>query len=188
MEFTSPIDKYIAVKLNLADYITTSRTLGSEYRICGRETREHIRRREKKLLALYFESWHKPYRSKLYGWHDDSPLYILQKDRLVAGLYLCFENEFNEGESWGQIHYPFMDPSYRGKGIYSVLFREAVKKAKAWDLEGVIINSDRHLLAEVYTRWGAVIWKTIPKKSDSSFFPLRIARRIHRMLIGFHNC
>ncbi|MFQ5906494.1 MAG: GNAT family N-acetyltransferase [bacterium] len=164
MEFTSPIEEYVVLKLNLDDYKSTDRTLEEEYTICGSEVREKIRKYEKKLLSRYFENWNGPYEGTLRGWRRDSPIYVLHNGRLVAGVYLCSENEFDEGERWGQLHYAFMDPSYKGKGIYSVLFREAVRKARAWNLEGLILNSDRHLLPDVYLRWGAVAWKNIPKK------------------------
>jgi len=182
MEFTSPIDEYIVLKLNLADYKPTSRALGEEYRIYGAEVRPRIRKDERRLLARYFENWSGPYKGTLKGWHRDSPMYVLHGDRLVAGVYLCSQNEFDEGERWGQLHYAFIHPAHKGKGIYSVLFREAVGKAKSWNLQGLILNSDRHLLPDVYLRWGAVHWKKFPKKPK----PKRgsLLRRVFRHIFG----
>ncbi len=164
-EFTSPIDNYVVLKMNLADYKPTSRELPGDYEIRGSEIREKVRRQEAKLLSQNFEHWMGPYEGKLKGWRSDSPIYVLYRGSLVAGVYLCSENEFEEGTRWGQLHYAFVHPAHRGKGIYSVLFRAAVRKAREWNLEGLILNSDRHLLPQVYLRWGAVPWKEIAKKA-----------------------
>jgi len=180
MEFTSPIDEYIVLKLSLSDYKPSTRLLDSRYRICGFETRDQLRKQERKLLARYFENWSGPYEGTLKGWRKDSPIYVLHDNTLVAGVYLCSENEFDEGESWGQVHYAFIHPSHKGQGVYSVLFKEVVEKAKTWNLEGLILNSDRHLLPDVYLRWGATPWKRIEKKPKPRRFslPRRIIRRI----------
>lgn len=180
MEFTSPIDEYIVLKLSLSDYRPTTRLLDDQYRICGFETRDHVRKQERRLLTRFFENWSGPYEGTLKGWRKDSPTYVLHNNRLVAGVYLCSENEFNEGESWGQVHYAFIHPSHKGKGVYSVLFREVVEKAKTWNLKGLILNSDRYLLPDVYLRWGATPWKKIKKKPRPRGYPLpkRIIRRI----------
>jgi GNAT superfamily N-acetyltransferase len=166
-EFTSPIDEYVVLKMNLADYRPTTRELPIDYEIRGSEVREKVRRQEVKLLSRNFEHWMGPYEGKLKGWRSDTPIYVLYKGNLVAGVYLCSENEFDEGTGWGQLHYAFMHPGHRGKGIYSVLFAEAIKKARKWNLEGLILNSDRHLLPQVYLRWGAVPWKEIQKSAGA---------------------
>lgn len=166
-EFTSLIDQYVVLKMALADYKPTTRKLPQDYEIHSFEIRERVRKQEATLLAENFEHWSGPYEGRLKGWRDDSPIYVLHRGRLVAGVYLCSENEFNEGEKWGQLHYAFMHRAYRGKGIYSVLFQKAVEKARGWNLEGLILNSDRHLLPEVYLRWGAQPWRTVPKAMQS---------------------
>lgn len=180
--FTSLIDEYIVLKLRLSDYNPTKRVLGDEFTICGPEVRASIRRQERKLLESVFEHWSGPYEGSLKGWREDSPIYVLHKGKLVAGVYLCDENEFDEGEKWGQLHYAFMHSGYRGKGVYSVLFQKAVEKAVEWNLEGLILNSDRHMLHEVYLRWGAIHWKTILKKPQHRRQPFlaRVVRRILR--------
>jgi GNAT superfamily N-acetyltransferase len=165
MEFTSVENEYVVLKLSLSDYQPTKHELDDEYVICGSEIRNKIRRPERKFLKQNFENWTSPYYGKMKGWQNDSAIYVLHNGRLVAGVYLCSENEFDHGERWGQLHYAFMDPAYKGKGIYSVLFQRAVEKAKSWNLEGLILNSDRYLLPDVYIRWGAVPWKTIPKNA-----------------------
>lgn len=166
MEFTSEIDEYVVLKLYLDSYKRSLRELESGYRIAGYESREIIRKKEKQLLKMYFKNWKAPYNGALAGWRIDSPCYILKKEELVAGIYLCDKNEFNEGNGkWGQLHYVFVDPNYRGKGIHSILFREAIDIARKWDLQGLILNSDRYNLPEVYIRWGAVPWKKIEKNT-----------------------
>ena len=67
-----------------------------------------------------------------------------------------------------------VDPDYRGKGLYRLLFREAVRKAREWNLEGLYVNSDRHLLPEMYERWGAEPYRRI-QKSPHGKSPLRAA-------------
>jgi GNAT superfamily N-acetyltransferase len=181
-KFTSLIDEYVVLKLLLEDYRPTSRTLPEGYEIRGSEIRPDIREQEKALLAANFEHWSGPYEGKLKGWRNDSPLYVLYGDKLVAGLYLCSENEFEEGERWGQIHYAYMEYVHRGKGIYSVLFASAVEKARRWNLEGLILNSDRHLLPEVYLKWGAQPWKRLTKVQ--SYRRLSLARRLARYIFS----
>lgn len=100
------------------------------------------------------------------GFRPDSPIYIVEGRKLVGGLYLCAETEFDNSVPWGQVHYFFVDPAYRGQGIHSLLFAEAIRRARAWGFEGVYVNTDRHGLPELYERWGATIWKTIPKISQ----------------------
>jgi len=162
-EFTSLVDEYVVLKLALSNYRPTARRLPEGYEIHGADARKNIREEERSLLADNFEHWSGPYDGKLKGWRDDSPIFVLYHGSLVAGLYLCSQNEFDENKKWGQVHYAFMHPEHRGKGVYSVLFATAVEKAKEWKLEGLILNSDRHLLPEVYLRWGAEPWKRLPK-------------------------
>lgn len=186
MEFTSVEEEYVVLKLSLVDYHPTKHELDDGYVICGGEIRKKIRRPERKFLMQCFENWTGPYNGKLKGWQNDSPTYVLHKGRLVAGVYLCSENEFDEGERWGQLHYAFMDPTYKGKGIYSVLFQRAVDKARSWNLEGLILNSDRYLLPDVYVRWGAVPWKTISKnpKPRQKVFAGPTVKRLVRRVAG----
>ena len=113
---------------------------------------------------MHFRNWKTPFNGNLHGWKDDTPLYILYNETLIAGAYLCEKNEFNEGERWGQLHYAFIDPFFKGKGIYSVLFKYAIERAKTWGLQGLILNSDRYMLPDVYIRWGAIPWKKLRKK------------------------
>ena len=175
-KFGDILDKYVVLKLPLNLYKGTAHTLKSDFQIAGAEVRERIRKDEKRLLRLYFKNWHLPYYCKLKGWRDDSPLYILHKGILVSGFYLCDKNEFNEDNSWGQLHYFYTEPAYKNKGLHSKLLEHAVDRAKSWNLHGVLINTDRYLLAEVYMRWGAMIWKEIKKpnspKSSSTFMKI----------------
>jgi GNAT superfamily N-acetyltransferase len=179
VEFTSPLDEYVVLKLALPQYKATTRSLASGYQLGGFTVRDQVRQQEKQLLTRYFQNWAGPYEGSLEGWREDSPTYVLYGDALVAGVYLCAENEFNEGEDWGQVHYAFIDPEHGGRGVYSVLFQAVVEKARTWGLRGLILNSDRHLLPEVYIRWGAIPWKTIGKKPvpRRASLPRRILRR-----------
>lgn len=172
-KFGDILDKYVVLKLPLNLHNYPSHILESDFQIAGAEVREKIRNDEKRLLSLYFDNWRLPFHGKLNGWRDDSPLYILYKDILVSGIYLCDNNEFNEGVNWGQLHYFFTEPAYKRKGLHSILVKHAINTAQSWNLQGLLINTDRNLLAEVYLRRGAFIWKEIKKanspKSSSMF-------------------
>jgi hypothetical protein len=62
---------------------------------------------------------------------------VLRRGALVGGVYLCDKNEFGDEPSFGQLHYPFVASSERGKGIYSILFAQLVERARLWGLDGV---------------------------------------------------
>jgi len=135
----------------------------AEAEIAHPSIRAKIRTQEERLLQLYFRNWENAYHGRLPGWRDASPVYMLWNGQLVGGIYLCDRNEFDKNRLWGQLHYFFVDPRFRGIGLHSLLFQEAVSRARSWGLEGVYINTDRYMLGEVYVRWGAVFWKRIPK-------------------------
>lgn len=161
--FSEEIDEYIVLKLVLAEYVGTDRPVPPEVEIADSSIRHKILKTEKRLLKSFFKHWKEPYRGKLLGWRDDSPIYVLWNGKLVGGLYSCDRNEFNDDTQWGQLHYFFVDPEFRGKGLHSLVFCEGVRLARSWGLEGVYINTDRYGLPEVYESWGAVFWKRIPK-------------------------
>lgn len=162
-KFADEVDKYVALKLPLNLYKATPRTPEIGFQIAGVEVREKVRNCEKRLLKLYFHNWLLPYFGNLKGWKHDSPIYILYQGKLVSGLYLCDRNEFNEDASWGQLHYFYTHPAFRRRGLHSILFKQAIDRAKSWNLQGVMIVTNRYLLPEVYIRWGAIPWKEIEK-------------------------
>jgi len=172
--FSDKIDEYVLLKLPLDSFKGQIRSLESGFQIAGVEIRESVRRDEKRLLKFNFSNWAAPYSCNLKGWKKDSPLYVLHQGCLVSGLYLCNQNEFEEGKDWGQLHYFFTAPSFKRRGIHSIIFREAILKAKFWNLQGVIINTDRYLLPEVYMKWGATLWKKIGKKNHSERRPIYV--------------
>ena len=163
MKFGDELDRYVVLKLRLNQCKNTACQLETDFQIAGSEVRERVRKDEKRLLKLYFHNWKVPYSGNLKGWRNDSPIYILCRGKLVSGLYLCDRNEFNEGTNWGQLHYFFTDPAFKKKGLHSILVREAINRAKSWKIQGLIINTDRYMLPEVYMRWGAIFWKEIKK-------------------------
>ncbi|MEM3434418.1 MAG: GNAT family N-acetyltransferase, partial [Candidatus Methanomethyliaceae archaeon] len=163
LQFADEINEYIVLKLVLSDYRGTNRPMPPEAEVAHPNIRPKVRKDEKRLLRLYFRNWKAPYYGRLPGWRDDSPVYILWNGQLACGVYLCDKNEFDNDNGWGQLHYAFVDPRFKGKGLYSLAFKEAVYRAQSWGLKGLYLNSDRHLLPEIYERWGAVFWKKIPK-------------------------
>ena len=167
MDFCNEINKYIVLRLFLVNYKQSKRQLAKEYEVKGGEIRNEVRTKEQLLLKKYFKNWSIPYEGKLKGWSEDSPTYITYNNNLVAGVYFCDKNEFDDNNLWGQVHYAFIDPQFKGKGLYSVLFREVVDKAKKMNLEGLYLNSDRHILPEVYIKWGAKPWKKIKKRKSN---------------------
>lgn len=163
--FSVEVGEYTVLTLRLSDYRPSARGMPDGFKLAVSEARPGIRAQEQKLLRTTFEDWQIPYCGNLAGWLDDSPIYALRDAELVGGLYLCARNEFNDDKHWGQFHYFFVSPEFRGKRIHSLLVKEAVRRAEAWGLEGVYINTDRSGLPEVYVRWGATILKRIRKPS-----------------------
>lgn len=166
-EFSQEIDSYIVLKLPLDRYEGTTRSLPPQAQLAPLTMRPGLRKDERRLLKLYFRRWKRPYRGSLPGWREESPVYLLWKGRLACGVYLCDRNEFDDHAGWGQLHYAFVDPQFQGKRLYSLVFNEAVGRARQWGLQGLYLNSDRHILPSVYERWGAEYWKTIPKSLPS---------------------
>ena len=41
---------------------------------------------ERRLLQHYFDGWREPFRGKLHGWRSDSPILVVDGERLVAGV------------------------------------------------------------------------------------------------------
>ena len=179
MDFTDEIDRYVVLKLALADYRPGGAGLPSGFRLAGGEARRALRAQEKNVLRRLFRRWRVPYHGLLPGWRHDSPLYALEGGRLAGGLFLCDDNEFGIPR-WGQIHYVYTDPAYQGRGVYRAAFAQAVARARAWGLEGLVLNSDRHLLPEVYVRWGATPYRTIAKGERRS--RLAAAGRLARVV------
>jgi GNAT superfamily N-acetyltransferase len=163
-KFVEEMDEYVVLKLSLDDYVPSKRTLLSGYELVDSTIRSKIRRQERKWLQYYFADWDIPYCGKFRGWREDSSIYVLYGDELVAGAYLCDRNEFDDDPVSGQLHYAFVALQHRGLGIYSVVFREAVRRARAWGLQSLYLNSDRYLLPEVYMKWGAVSVTKIRKQ------------------------
>lgn len=163
--FSEEVDTYTILTLKLSDFVPSWRTLPHGFRLAGWEVQPLVREQEKVLLQRAFEDWDIPYSGKLTGWREDSPLFALYGETLAGGLYICAGNEFDHDVRWGQLHYFFVRPGDRGKGLHSLLVKEALDRARDWGLEGVYINTDRGGLPEVYSRWGARIWKQLRKPS-----------------------
>ncbi len=161
--FTAEIDEYIVLTLQLEAYKKSSRELPVGYTLLpeGSDVTP-FREREQRLLRHYFVAWRKPVKGTLAGFNRNSPIFVVHGSQLIAGVYLCNKNEFG-WNGWGQLHYAFIDPAHGGKGIYSVIFREAVERAQRWKLIGLVLNSDRHLLPDIYERWGAIRYRVIRK-------------------------
>ncbi|MBI5303624.1 MAG: hypothetical protein HY868_15925 [Chloroflexi bacterium] len=163
--FTEEVETYTVLILQLDEYKGSARNLPNGFEILSFEKHDLVRAQEKRILQELFDDWAIPYCGKLRGWRVDSPVFVVQGNRLVGGVYLCVGNEFDEDSQQGQLHYAFMDPAFRGQGIYSVIFGGAVKCARVWGLRTLYLNSDRYMLPEVYLRWGAKPYKVISKTS-----------------------
>ena len=183
IEFTAEIDEYVVLKLRLEDYRPGERLLPVGFELADPTIRSSVTDDERRLLQRYFRNWQAAYSGQLKGWRRDSPIYVLRDGRLIGGVYLVAGNEFDDDQKWGQLHYAFMEPSCKGMGIYRIIFTTAVERARSWGLEGLYLNSDRHLLSDVYVRWGGVYWKTISKPNFFGRLAIsfgRLARRATR--------
>ncbi len=165
-DFTAELDHYIVLKLVLAEYRGTRREMPQGFTLCSVAERARVARTEKRLLQTYFSDWKAPLRGRLEGWRPDSPVFALHHGKLVGGVYLVDASAFDPDPRWGELHYAFMDPAYRGCGVYSAIYAAAVARALSWGLEGLYLNSDRHMLPEVNERWGAVRWRTFEKRVE----------------------
>lgn len=162
MRFSDIIDRYTVMKMPVNGYAGTEWAWPEDICVAGAEVRKQICKQEKKNLKRNFKAWKSPFYGRLPGWRQDTPMYVVRGDCLAGGAYVCDENEFGE-PGWGQMHYNYIVPDYRGRGLFSLLFKEVMAKAVAWDLDGIMINTDRFLHPDIYQRWGAVVWKTIAK-------------------------
>lgn len=163
--------EYIVLKLDRASYTWSNMPLPTEAMIVDSMSDSKIRRREKHFLKSFFKSWRRPYYGQLPGWRDDSRVHLLWNGQLVGGLYVCSGNEFSTDDSWGQMHYAFLDAKFRRRGLLScgllsLMVHEAAQRAISWNLEGVYLCTDRYGLPEVFDSWGAKHWMRIPKSSD----------------------
>ncbi len=163
--FSGERDAYIILKLPLDRYRGTERPLPDGYRIGPPQLDAKQRQQERALLRENFRNWEGPFSRQTPGWRTDTPVYVLHGEDLAGGLYLCAEHEFEEGGEWGQLHYFFVARGHKGKGLHSRMVGEAIRRAGQWGMRGVYINTDRFGLPEVWQRWGAEHWKTIPKAS-----------------------
>ena len=188
--FTEEVQTYTVLLLNLDAYRASMRTLPDGFEFLDPAHRDLVRDQERHLLQQFFEDWDVPYCGKLCGWRADSPVFVVKGNQLVGGVYLCDKNEFDAEPARGQLHYFFVHPSFRTHGIHSANVREAVCRARAWGLREVYVNTDRHLLPQVYIRWGARPLKQITKSSrlprngvgDLARQLWRQARRVSRVL------
>ncbi|MCL4486523.1 MAG: GNAT family N-acetyltransferase [Chloroflexi bacterium] len=164
-QITDVANHYTVLLLNLDKYKESTRVLPTGCEFLGSCASAEVRSQEKELLQRVFEDWDIPYSGRLPGWQADSPVFVVNGSQLIAGVYLCNRNEFDDDPLRGQLHYFFVRPEYRAGGIHSANVREAVRQARVWGLRALYVNTDRRLLPEVYIRWGAEPLRQIAKPS-----------------------
>jgi GNAT superfamily N-acetyltransferase len=179
--FTEEVDNYTVLLLNLDDYRPTARTQPASFEFLDPAFCDLVRDQEKCMLQQIFEDWNIPFCRKLRGWRPDSPVFVMKGDHLVGGVYVCDKNEFDADPFRGQLHYFFVHPAYRACGIHSANVRQAIRRARAWGLREVYVNTDRYLVPEVYIRWGAKPLRQIQK---SSRLPYNTAGNTVRKLLS----
>ena len=97
--FTAKIDRYVVLKLALGDYTGSWRELAPGFDLLEPGFEGNFAADEQRLLKLYFHNWRAPYERRLYGYRDNSPIRVTRDHRLVAGIYLCDRNEFDDDAS-----------------------------------------------------------------------------------------
>jgi GNAT superfamily N-acetyltransferase len=163
--FTQEAESYIVQVFCLNEYRGPTRKLPDDFAFLDPLRRDSVRAQERQLLRLIFDDWILPYDGRLPGFRVDSPILVMHGDRLVGGAFLCDRSEFPNEFVGGQVHYPFINSKFRGSGIYSAIFSQAVERAREWNLNEFCINTDRYGLPQVYARWGAKQWRVIQKSS-----------------------
>jgi hypothetical protein len=159
-KFSKVRDDFVILKLPLESYRESTRSLPPGYYLGPSTLNTAQRSRERQLLEINFpESWHGVSSRRTAGWRP-TRRYVLKGDELVGGLYLCAEHGDRGGSDWGQLLLLRGEDERRRAALDSC--GEAVRRAPP-GAGGVFINSDRFGLPEVYQRWGATLWKVIPK-------------------------
>jgi GNAT superfamily N-acetyltransferase len=164
-QFSEETDLYQVVVLDINDYQPLGRSLPEGFAIQSSDLPSELRQQERQILRGLFADWQLPYCGRLTGWRSESRLYLICGDQLAGGVYLCDRNEFDECDTHGQLHYPFMAPHFQGRGLHAFVFASLVQRAAAWGLTHIYINSDRRHLPEVYVRWGAKPYRQIAKRA-----------------------
>src|SRR5262245_5802840 len=120
--FSGVRDHYTILRLKLSEFRATPHPLPNGFRLGEAPEWNALRDQEKDLLRQNFTSWESPFYGRVPGWRTDSPVFMVEGSKLVAAIYLCDRNEFDNSIPWGQLHYFFVDHAYRGRGIHSILF------------------------------------------------------------------
>lgn len=150
-------EKFFLLRLKLANYTHTHLTVPRNAEITSNLADRAMQDEEHRLLRLHFPNWQRPATKTLPGWREDSAVYLLWDGSLVGGMYICAGNEVSgQPAGWGQLHYFFADPSFKGIHSYMHLIDEAVRRARAWELEGVYIKTDRPKVARLFQYLNAV--------------------------------
>jgi GNAT superfamily N-acetyltransferase len=187
MSSSEKFNHFFVLKIPVERYRESPRTMEEGFWVAGSEVKPKIQKAEKRLLKSLYRNWKLPYFGKIIGWREDSPIYILYNGQLAGAVYVCDQNQFGE-DNWGELHYAFMEPSFKNKGLYSIMFREAVFKTRRWGLKGMILtiienpteaNLTPKLVIDAYLRWGAVPWKTVKRPKPP---PLTFSRKVIRLL------
>jgi GNAT superfamily N-acetyltransferase len=127
-----------------------------------------------------FGNWAVAYCRQLKGSRHDTPILAAKGSLLVGGAYLCDKTTYDNDPLCGEVHYTYVQPEFTGMGIYSALFREAVDRSISWGLSKLYITTDRYLLPDMYLRWGATEWKTIPKWRLLKSTPIKMIQKVTR--------
>lgn len=187
VQFTDIVDTYEILILALDNYKESQRQLPKSMEMASLDQMDSLREKEKSILRKTFEDWPIPYCGALPGFRQDSRLFVLSESNIVGGVYLCDKHEFDTNTNYGQLHYAFVAPQYKGLGIYSVIFREVIIKAREWGLSHLYLNSDRHMLPEVYLHWGAHRWQTHKKTQPSTLTHSRLFKPFRTLILRIHN-
>lgn len=129
---------------------------------------------ERRLLEAEYPQWQTPLGRQFPGGDKTSVVGVRHQEDLVGVIYLSPENEFDL-PGFGQIHYPVVDPAFRGNGIYAPLLTSLLRIAEREHLEGLILVSDREGMADIYRRWGAELVGAYSRAG-------RVRRRLNRLV------
>jgi GNAT superfamily N-acetyltransferase len=167
MPFSSRMDRYDVIKVHRGDF-TGWRELPDGYSFVPEH--ELDRDAERALLQSEFPDWETPFHRRMPGYiPGDGVVAVAYGGELVGIMYFCVSDKPGfEGAVQG--HFAVVRPDHRGRGLFSAMVSETVKRIEErghlWTGEEVktgVLLADRRGHRAMYERWGLQFVSEKPK-------------------------